>query len=234
MTFPLSPREFTSPGASRLADARANRGATDAGLVIPTVVETSMRGERAYDLFSRLLHERIILVNGPIEDQLSNLVVAELLFLASQGEEREINMYINSPGGVITAGMAIYDTMRSLRCPISTTAIGLAASFGTMLLMAGDPGRRYALPNARIHLHQPLLSGGGLGGQVTDIDIHARELLHTRANLQEIIAFHTGQPLDRVIRDTERDFYMSADAAKEYGIIDDVLPLEDWQSRRKA
>lgn len=230
MTLPLSRYEVAPTGAV----GAASQGANDARLVIPTVVESSMRGERAYDLFSRLLHERIVLVNGPIEDQLANLVVAELLFLASQGDDREISMYINSPGGVITAGMAIYDTMRSLRCPVSTTAIGLAASFGTILLMAGDPGRRFALPHARIHLHQPLLSGGGLGGQVTDIDIHARELLHTRATIQEIIAYHTGQSLDRIVRDTERDYYMSAEAAKEYGIVDDVLPLEDWQNRRKG
>ncbi|HUY78125.1 MAG TPA: ATP-dependent Clp protease proteolytic subunit [Ktedonobacterales bacterium] len=232
MTLPLSQYQSAPSGAA--GAATTDLGAHDAGLVIPTVVESSMRGERAYDLFSRLLHERIVLVNGPIEDQLANLVVAELLFLASQGDDREISMYINSPGGVITAGMAIYDTMRSLRCPVSTTAIGLAASFGTILLMAGDPGRRFALPHARIHLHQPLLSGGGLGGQVTDIDIHARELLHTRATIQEIIAYHTGQSLDRIVRDTERDYYMSAEAAKEYGIVDDVLPLEDWQNRRKG
>src|SRR5215475_14084477 len=151
-----------------------------ASLVVPTVIESGSRGERAYDLFSRLLRERIVLVNGPVEDQMANLIVAELLFLASEDSNREINMYINSPGGVITAGLAIYDTMRTLRCPVVTTCVGQAASFGTILLMAGDPGQRFALPHARVHLHQPLLSGGGLGGQVTDIDIHARELLHTR------------------------------------------------------
>ena len=140
-------------------------------------------------------------------------------------------MYINSPGGVITAGLAIYDTMRTLRCPVVTTCVGQAASFGTILLMAGDPGRRFALPHARIHLHQPLLSGGGIGGQVTDIDIHARELLHTRDVMNSIIALHTGQSLDRVRQDTERDFFMSADAAKDYGIVDEVLTLEDWKGR---
>src|SRR5579863_1682741 len=145
---------------------------SEASYVIPTVIETGSRGERAYDLYSRLLRERIVLVNGPVEDQLASLIVAELLFLASESPEREINMYVNSPGGVITAGLAIYDTMRSLRCPIAMTCVGQAASFGTLLLMAGDPGKRYALPHARIHLHQPLLQGG-LGGQVTDIDIHA-------------------------------------------------------------
>ncbi len=224
MTFP-----FHSEGFALLATSSLSQ---EASMVIPTVIESSSRGERAYDLFSRLLHERIVLVNGPIEDQLANLVVAELLFLASENPEREINMYINSPGGVITAGMAIYDTMRSLRCPVATTCMGLAASFGSFLLMAGDPGHRYALPHARIHIHQPLIQGG-IGGQVTDIDIHARELLNTRDTINQIIAFHTGQPLERIVRDTERDYYMSAEAAKEYGIIDEVLPLEDWKARRK-
>ena len=201
-----------------------------ASLLVPTVIENGSRGERAYDLFSRLLRERIILVNGPVEDQLASLVVAELLFLASESPDRPINMYINSPGGVITAGLAIYDTMRSIRAPIATTCVGQAASFGTILLMAGDPGRRFALPHARIHIHQPLLQGG-LGGQVTDIDIHARELLHIRDVMNEIVALHTGQPLERIQRDTERDFFMSAEAAKDYGIIDEVLSLEDWKAR---
>jgi ATP-dependent Clp protease protease subunit len=172
------------------------------------------------------------MVNGPIEDQAANLIVAELLFLASESPDREINMYVNSPGGVITAGLAIYDTMRSLRCPVATTCVGLAASFGTILLMAGDPGRRYALPHAKVHLHQPLLQGG-LGGQVTDIDIHARDLLHTRDVMNDIIALHTGQPLERIRHDTERDFFMTAEMAREYGIVDEVLPLEDWKTRQK-
>src|SRR6478735_5120533 len=206
---------------------------SNASLVIPTVIETSGRGERAYDLFSRLLRERIILVNGQIEDQLASLVVAELLFLASENSDREINMYINSPGGVITAGLAIYDTMRSIRAPIATTCVGQAASFGTILLMAGDPGRRFALPHARVHIHQPLISGG-IGGQATDIDIHAREILHTREMINDIIVLHTGQPLERIQRDTERDYFMSAEAAKEYGIVDQVLPLEDWRGRAPA
>ena len=201
-----------------------------ASLVIPTVIESGSRGERAYDLFSRLLRERIVLVNGPVEDQMANLIVAELLFLAAENSDREINMYINSPGGVITAGLAIYDTMRSIRSPIATTCVGMATSFGTVLLMAGDPGRRYALPHSRIHIHQPLIQGG-LGGQVTDIDIHARELLHTRDVMNDIMAMHTGQPLERIRRDTERDFYMSAEAARDYGIVDEVLQLEDWHAR---
>jgi ATP-dependent Clp protease protease subunit len=207
--------------------------ALSTSLLIPTVIEAGARGERAYDLFSRLLRERIILVNGQIEDNLASLVVAELLFLASENSDHEINMYINSPGGVITAGLAIYDTMRSIRAPIATTCVGQAASFGTILLMAGDPGRRFALPHARVHIHQPLISGG-LGGQATDIDIHAREILHTREMINDIIALHTGQPLERIQRDTERDYFMSAEAAKEYGIVDSVLPLEDWRGRSKT
>ncbi len=208
-------------------DARLEQSAS---LIVPTVIESGPRGERAYDLFSRLLRERIVLVSGAIEEQLANLVVAELLFLASESAEKPINMYISSPGGVITAGLAIYDTMRSLRCPVSTTCVGYAASFGTILLMAGDPGKRFALPHARIHMHQPLLQGG-LGGQVTDIDIHARELLNTREVMNSIIVEHTGQPLERVQRDTERDYFLSAEAARDYGIVDEVLALEDWKAK---
>jgi len=213
-------------------DPIAQARASAASLIVPTVIENGTRGERAYDLFSRLLRERIIMVNGPIEDQTANLVVAELLFLASESPDREINVYVNSPGGVITAGLAIYDTTRSLRCPVSTTCVGMAASFGAIILMAGDPGRRFALPHAKIHMHQPLLQGG-LGGQVTDIDIHARDLLHTRDMMNDIIALHTGQPLERIRHDTERDFFMTAEMAREYGIIDEVLPLEDWKARAK-
>jgi ATP-dependent Clp protease protease subunit len=214
------------------ADYGVNDARMSAALIVPTVIESGTRGERAYDLYSRLLRERIIMVNGPIEDQAANLIVAELLFLASEQPEREINMYINSPGGVITAGLAIYDTMRTLRCPIATTCVGLAASFGTILLMAGDPGRRFALPHAKIHLHQPLLQGG-LGGQVTDIDIHARDLLHTRDMMNDIVALHTGQSLERIRHDTERDFFLTAEAAREYGIVDEVLQLEDWKGRAR-
>jgi ATP-dependent Clp protease, protease subunit len=195
-------------------------------LFVPTVIETTGRGERAYDIFSRLLRERIIMVNGPIEDTLANLVVAQLLFLASEDGKREINVYINSPGGQVTAGLAIYDTMRSLPCPIATTCVGFAASFGSMLLMAGDKGLRRSLPHARIHIHQPLIHGG-IGGQATDIDIHAREILHTRDVLNEIIQHHTGQSLERIRRDTERDFFMSPLEAIEYGIIDEILPLAE-------
>ena len=195
-------------------------------LIVPTVIETTGRGERAYDLFSRLLKERIIMINSPIEENMAGLVVAQLLFLASESTEREINIYISSPGGVISAGLAIYDTMRHLPCPIVTTCVGYAASFGTILLMAGDKGLRRSLPHARIHMHQPLIQSG-LGGQATDIDIHAREILHTRDVLNEIIQQHTGQPLERIQRDTERDFFMSATEAVEYGIIDEVLTLAE-------
>ncbi len=195
-------------------------------LFVPTVIETTGRGERAYDIFSRLLRERIIMVNGQIEETLANLVVAQLLFLAAEDGKREINVYINSPGGTVTAGLAIYDTMRILPCPVSTTCVGLAASFGTILLMGGDRGLRRSLPHARIHMHQPLIQGG-IGGQATDIDIQAREILHTRDVLNEIIQHHTGQSLERIKRDTERDFFMSATEALEYGIIDEVLPLAE-------
>jgi ATP-dependent Clp protease protease subunit len=195
-------------------------------LFVPTVIESTGRGERAYDIFSRLLRERIIMVNGPIEDTMANLVVAQLLFLAAENSEREINVYINSPGGAVTAGLAIYDTMRSLPCPVSTTCVGFAASFGTILLMAGDKGLRRALPHARIHMHQPLINGG-IGGQATDIDIQAREIMHTRDVLNEIIQHHTGQTLERIKRDTDRDYFMSAPEAVEYGIVDEVLPLAE-------
>ena len=195
-------------------------------LVVPTVIETTGRGERAYDIFSRLLRERIIMINSPIEEGMAGLVVAQLLFLASESTEREINMYISSPGGSVAAGLGIYDTMRHLPCPIATTCVGYAASFGTVLLMAGDRGRRRVLPHARIHIHQPWIQSG-IGGQVTDIDIHARELLHTRDTLNEIIQFHTGQPLERIKRDTERDYFMSVQEAIEYGIVDEILALAE-------
>src|SRR6266699_5851504 len=195
-------------------------------LLVPTVLETTGRGERAYDIFSRLLRERIIMINGPIEENMSNLVVAQLLFLSAESTEREIHLYISSPGGSVQAGLAIYDTMRHLPCPIGTTCVGYAASFGTILLMAGDNGMRRAFPHARIHMHQPLIQGG-IGGQATDIDIHAREILHTRDVLNEIIHHHTGQPLERIKRDTERDFFMSPEEAIEYGIVDEVLKLAE-------
>ncbi|MBO0783530.1 MAG: ATP-dependent Clp protease proteolytic subunit [Ktedonobacteraceae bacterium] len=198
-----------------------------ANLVVPTVLENTARGERAYDIFSRLLKDRIVLVNGAIEDNMASLIVAQLLFLAAEDSKREINMYINSPGGVITAGMAIYDSMRILPCPIATTCVGFAASFGATLLMAGDKGMRYSMPHARIVIHQPLLQGGGLNGQTTDIDIFAREMVRQRDEMNEIIHLHTGQPIERIKQDTDRDFWMTPAEAKEYGIIDEVLPYAE-------
>lgn len=195
-------------------------------VLVPTVIETTGRGERAYDLYSRLLRERIIMINGPIEETMAGLVVAQLLFLAAENSGREINLYISSHGGSVDAGLAIYDTMRHLNCPIATTCVGYAASFGTVLLMAGDKGLRRALPHARIHMHQPLIQGG-LGGQATDINIHAREILHTRDVLNGLYVYHTGQPLERIKRDTERDFFMSAEEAVEYGLIDEVMQLAE-------
>jgi ATP-dependent Clp protease protease subunit len=194
-------------------------------LFVPTVVETTGRNERAYDLFSRLLKDRIVMINGEIEAGLANLVVAQLLFLASEDSTREVNVYINSPGGSVYDGLGIYDTMRLLPCPVATTCVGYAMSFGAILLMAGDKGKRYAMPHSRIHMHQPLQ--GGLSGQATDIDIRAREILHQREILNDIIQQHTGQSLERIQKDTDRDYFMSAKDAKEYGIVDEVLALSE-------
>lgn len=197
------------------------------------VIESSGRGERAYDIYSLLLRERIIFLGTPINDQVSNLMVAQLLFLDREDPDRQINMYINSPGGQIYSGLAIYDTMLQVRSPISTVAVGMTASFGTILLAAGTKGKRYALPHATIHLHQPLSS---IQGQATDIAIQAEEILRLRAELNNILVSHTDQPLDVIERDTERDFYMTGDAAKEYGIIDHILEpheAEDKEEKEK-
>lgn len=188
--------------------------------VVPMVIETSSRGERAYDIYSLLLKERIIFLGTPIDDQVANVTVAQLLFLNREDPEKEIYMYINSPGGVIYSGLAIYDTMQMISNPISTWAIGVTASFGTVLLAAGTKGRRYALPHATIHIHQPL---GGAQGQATDIEIQAREILRLRARLNGIMSTHTGQSLEIIERDTERDFYLDAESAVKYGIVDQVL-----------
>ncbi len=188
--------------------------------VIPMVIESSGRGERAYDIYSLLLKERIVFLGTPIDDQVANLIVAQLLFLNKEDPEREINLYINSPGGVIYAGLAIYDTMQMISNPISTVAIGVTASFGTVLLAAGTKGRRYALPNATIHLHQPL---GGAQGQATDIEIQARQILRLKALLLSILAKHTGQPLEVIERDSDRDYYLEAKSAVDYGLVDQVL-----------
>ena len=192
----------------------------DPQAVIPMVIESSGRGERAYDIFSLLLKERIVFVGTPINDQVANLIVAQLLYLNREDPEAPIQMYINSPGGQIYAGLAIYDTMQMITNPISTVAVGLTASFGTVLLTAGTKGQRYALPHATIHMHQPL---GGAQGQASDIEIQAKEILRLRERLNEILAHHTGQPLEAIERDTERDYYMSAQEAAEYGLVDKVL-----------
>lgn len=194
--------------------------------LVPIVVEQTARGERAYDIYSRLLKDRIVFIGGTVDDHVANLVIAQFLFLEAEDPEKDIHFYINSPGGVVTAGMAIYDTMQYIRPDVSTICLGQAASMGAFLLAAGAKGKRYALPQARILIHQPL---GGVQGQATDIDIHAREILRTRQTLNQLLAKHTGQPLEKVERDTERDKFMSAEEAKEYGIIDEVITV-----RKKA
>ncbi len=192
----------------------------DPAALIPMVIESSGRGERAYDIYSLLLKERILFLGTPINDQVANLMVAQLLYLDNEDSERPIHMYINSPGGAIYAGLAVYDTMQQTRAPISTVAVGVTASFGTVLLTAGTKGMRYALPHATIHLHQPL---GGAQGQATDIEIQAKEILRLREELNTILMSHTGQTREVIERDTERDFYMDGEAAKQYGLVDHVL-----------
>jgi ATP-dependent Clp protease protease subunit len=188
--------------------------------LVPMVVEQTGRGERAYDIYSRLLKDRIVFLGTAINDDVANLVIAQFLFLEAEDPDREINFYINSPGGMVTAGMAIYDTMQYIKSPVATLCMGQAASMGALLLAAGAPGKRFALPHARILIHQPL---GGFQGQATDVDIQAREILRLREELNEIMAQHTGQPIDQINRDTERDFYMSGEQAKKYGLVDDVI-----------
>ncbi len=188
--------------------------------LVPIVIEQSSRGERAFDIYSRLLKDRIIFLGGGIDDGMADLVVAQLLFLESEDPEKDISIYINSPGGVVTAGMAIYDTMQYIKPDVSTICIGQAASMGALLLAAGAKGKRYALPNSRIMIHQPL---GGAQGQASDIEIQAQEILRMKDMLNDILANHTGQPLKRIKRDTDRDFFMSSKEAKEYGLIDEVV-----------
>ena len=188
--------------------------------LVPMVIETTGRGERAYDIYSLLLKERIIMLGTPINDQIANLTVAQLLYLAREDPSKPIRMYINSPGGQVYAGMAIYDTMQQVECPVSRVAVGFPASFGTVLLTAGTPGMRYALPNATIHMHQPL---GGAQGQASDIAIQAQEILRLRTTLNHILAKHTGQPVEKIEQDTDRDVYMGAKQAMEYGLVDQVL-----------
>ena len=188
--------------------------------LVPMVVEQSPRGERAFDIYSRLLKERIIFLGTAVNDDVANLIIAQLLFLEADDPDKDITFYINSPGGVVTAGLAIYDTMNYVKCDIATLCMGQAASMGAVLLAAGANGKRYALPNARILIHQPM---GGYQGQATDIEIHANEIIRMRKDLNKILAHHTGQKVTRLQRDTERDFFMSADEAKKYGLIDKVL-----------
>lgn len=197
-----------------------------ANTLIPTVIEQSGRGERAFDIYSRLLKERIIFLVGPVNDHTANLVVAQMLFLESENPDKDIYFYINSPGGSVTAGMSIFDTMNFIKPDVSTLCLGQAASMGAFLLSAGAKGKRFALPNSRIMIHQPLISGG-LGGQASDIEIHARELIKIKEKLNHFLAKHTDQPLEKVERDTDRDNFMSAEAAKEYGLVDDVIETRE-------
>ena len=195
--------------------------------MVPMVIETSGRGERAYDIYSRLLRERVIFLVGPVNDATANLVVAQLLFLESENPDKDIYFYINSPGGSVTAGMAIYDTMQFIKPDVSTLCIGQAASMGAFLLAAGAKGKRYCLPNSRVMIHQPM---GGFQGQASDIEIHAKEILYLKQKLNEMLAHHTGQPMERIERDTDRDNFLSAEAATEYGLVDKVLGSREQAS----
>jgi len=188
--------------------------------MVPMVIEQSGRGERAYDIYSRLLKERVVFLVGPVNDQSANLVVAQLLFLESENPDKDISLYINSPGGSVSAGMSIFDTMNFIKPQVSTLCLGMAASMGAFLLAAGEKGKRFALPNSRVMIHQPL---GGAQGQATDIEIHAREILRLRADLNQILAERTGQPLDKIERDTERDYFLTAAEAADYGLVDKVI-----------
>ena len=209
--------------SNSVLDNAGSRETVGLGLV-PMVVEQSGRGERAYDIYSRLLKERLVFLVGPVNDVTANLIVAQLLFLESENPDKDISLYINSPGGSVTAGMSIYDTMQFIKPHVSTLCIGQAASMGAFLLAAGEKGKRYCLPNSRVMIHQPL---GGFQGQASDIEIHAREILSIRARLNELLAKHTGQPLERIEKDTDRDNFMGASDAVEYGIVDKVLTGRD-------
>ncbi|MBQ9395058.1 MAG: ATP-dependent Clp protease proteolytic subunit [Proteobacteria bacterium] len=189
----------------------------------PNVIEETHRGERAWDIFSRLLKDRIIMLGDSIDDMVANSIIAQLLFLESENPEKDIQIYINSPGGSVTSGMAIYDTIQHVRCPVSTICVGQAASMGAVLLCSGTKGKRYALPNSRILIHQPLISGGGISGQATDIDLQAKEILRMRSVLNGILSRHSGQTIERIEKDTDRDYIMNADEAQAYGIIDEVI-----------
>ncbi len=197
-------------------------------MLVPMVVEQTNRGERAYDIFSRLLKERIVFIGTSIDDNLANLIIAQLLFLEAEDPDKDIHLYVNSPGGYVLAGLAIYDTMQYIKSPVSTICIGQASSMGALLLTAGAKGKRFSLPNARIMIHQPM---GGFQGQATDIEIHAREILKMRENLNKILVKHTGQPVEKIQVDTERDYFMSAEQAKEYGLVDEVLTKHPFREK---
>lgn len=199
--------------------------------LVPFVVEQTGRGERAYDIFSRLLKDRIVFIGTPVTDEVSNLVIAQMLFLQAEDPEKDISVYINSPGGSVTAGLAIYDTMQFVRCDVATYCVGQAASMGAVLLAAGTRGKRFSLPNARILIHQPW---GGVQGQATDISIQAREILRLKDRINEILAQHTGKPVETIARDTDRDFFMSATEAKEYGLVDEVVKNKIEASGKKG
>lgn len=207
-----NPKNGGSPGNSH--------GNSTMSYIIPTVVEQTHRGERGWDIYSRLLKDRIIFLGTPIDDMVANTIIAQLLFLESEDPDKDIMLYINSPGGLVTSGLAIYDTIQVIRCDVATICMGQASSMGSFLLTSGAKGKRYALPNSRILIHQPL---GGFSGQATDIDIHAREILLIRDRLNRVLAKHTGQPLERIAQDTDRDNFMGGEAAVEYGLIDSVL-----------
>jgi ATP-dependent Clp protease protease subunit len=192
--------------------------------IVPTIVEKSQRGERVYDIFSRLLEERIVFLAGPVTDLNANVVIAQMLYLVSKDPKRDIKLYINSPGGSVTAGLAIYDTMQYIKCPVSTICIGLTASMAAIILSAGTKGKRFALPNAEILLHQV---AGGAQGQAVEIEITAKQIIKMKEKLNEILSLHTGQPLDKVVKDTDRDFYLTAEEAKEYGLIDEVIGVKE-------
>ena len=198
--------------------------------LVPMVVEQTPRGERAYDIYSRLLKERVVFLVGPVDDHVANLIVAQLLFLESENPEKDINLYINSPGGSVSAGLAIYDTMQFIKPDVSTMCVGQAASMGALLLTAGASGKRYCLPHSRVMIHQPL---GGYQGQATDIEIHTREILKVRSQLNEILALHSGQSVETIAEDTERDNFMSPDEAKEYGLIDELIDTRKDDSGSK-
>ena len=199
--------------------------------IIPMVVETGARGERAFDIYSLLLKERIVFLGTSINDQVSNAIIAQLLYLDREDPERDINLYVNSPGGVISSGLAIYDTMQLIRPAVSTICVGMAASMATVLLAAGARGKRYALPNSTVHMHQPI---SGAQGQASDIEIAAREILRLQDKMREILSFHSGQPYDRIARDTDRDYYLTAEQAQEYGLIDEVLNTQPTDGRDPA